>query len=55
VILFLPYCRVHKGFLFPYSQKIFHPPIDELKEWWYIIFAIGSEELSQRMEKRASV
>jgi len=26
-----------------------------MEKWWYIIIAIGSEELSQRMEKRASV
>ena len=29
-------------------------PIDEMEIWWYIIIAIGSEELSWRMEKRAS-
>ncbi|NLY05228.1 MAG: hypothetical protein GXZ17_03775 [Candidatus Atribacteria bacterium] len=30
-------------------------PIDKPKKWWYIIVAIGSEELSRRMEERASV
>ncbi len=43
------------GSFFLFSQKFFSPPIDEFRKRCYIMFAIGSEELSRRMEKRASV
>jgi len=44
-----------KGFFFSIFQKFFPLlPIDEFRKRCYIVFAIGSEELSWRMEKRAS-
>jgi len=44
-----------KGVLFFLFSKNFSlPPINEFRKRCYIIFAIGSEELSWRMEKRAS-
>jgi len=44
-----------KGVLFFLFSKNFSlPSIDEFRKRCYIIFAIGSEELSWRMEKRAS-
>ncbi len=41
--------------LFKFSKFFLIFPIDKPKKWWYIIVAIGSEELSRRMEERASV